>query len=144
MRRNLLLTLLLIPTLLLGCASKESPPEQAATANAHNSRNSLDWPGTYSGVVPCASCPGIETRITLHADGRYDRSTLYLGEGSAAIKDSGSFVWNDAGSKVTIGKGNDMQQYQVGENQLFHLDVSGERIRGELAEQYTLRRLNAQ
>ena len=35
---------------------------------AHNSRNSLDWAGIYEGVLPCADCPGIQTRLTLSRD----------------------------------------------------------------------------
>ena len=25
----------------------------------HNSQNSLDWSGTYKGIIPCADCEGI-------------------------------------------------------------------------------------
>jgi heat shock protein HslJ len=106
--------------------------------DAHNSKNSLDWAGSYSGVVPCASCPGIETRVTLHADGTFDRSMLPIDESPIPNTDSGTFTWNAAGSKVTLGAGNDVQQYQVGENRLFKLDRNGERITGDLAGQYVL------
>ena len=26
-----------------------------------NSQNSLDWEGTYKGIIPCADCEGIKT-----------------------------------------------------------------------------------
>ena len=45
------------------------PPAQAV--DMHNSRNSLDWVGIYEGVLPCADCPGIKTRLTLNYDGSY-------------------------------------------------------------------------
>jgi heat shock protein HslJ len=106
--------------------------------DAHNSRNSLDWTGSYSGVVPCASCPGIQIRVTLHAGGTFDRSLQYIDESPIPTTDSGHFTWNATGSKVTLGAGDDAQQYQVGENRLFHLDHRGERINGELAGRYVL------
>jgi uncharacterized lipoprotein NlpE involved in copper resistance len=40
-------------------------------AEMHNSRISLDWAGTYEGVLPCADCPGTKTRLTLNQDGSY-------------------------------------------------------------------------
>ena len=145
MRCNLLVTLSLTLSLVVGCARDEAPTEQPsadttpqAQADAHNSRNSLDWAGSYSGVVPCASCPGIETRVTLHADGTFNRSMLYIDESLMPSTDSGTFTWNAAGSEVTLNTGNDAQQYKVGENRLFHLDRSGERITGDLADQYVL------
>ncbi len=139
MRCSLLVTLSVALVLFVGCASDEAATEQASTmSDAHNSRNSLDWAGGYSGVVPCASCPGIETRITLHADGTFDRSMHFIDESPIPNTDNGTFTWDTAGSKVTIDEDNHGQQYQVGENRLFHLDRSGERITGDFASQYVL------
>ena len=141
MRRSILVALSLTLSLFVGCASDEAATEQASTmSDAHNSSNSLDWAGSYSGVVPCASCPGIETRITLHAAGTFDRSMLFIDESPIPNTDSGTFTWDVTGSKVTIAEENDalQQQYQVGENRLFHLDRSGDRITGDLANQYVL------
>ena len=56
------------------------------------------------------------------------------------MRDSGRFYWNEAGSVVALGARDDTEQmYQVGENQLFHLDQAGDRISGDLADQYVLR-----
>ena len=44
-----------------------------------NSQNSLDWEGTYRGILPCADCEGIETKITLSANGTYEYKASYLG-----------------------------------------------------------------
>jgi heat shock protein HslJ/uncharacterized lipoprotein NlpE involved in copper resistance len=149
MRYKLFLVLLLPLFFAVGCArddtsteqqaaSSPAPVEASAIADSHNSQNSLDWAGSYSGVVPCASCPGIETRVTLHEDGTFNRSTLYIDEAPIPRTDSGPFTWNAAGSKVTLGEGADAQQYQVGENRLLHLDQNGERITGDLAGRYVL------
>lgn len=123
------LVLLLLSVLAL-CASATNPDP------AHNSRLSLDWSGTYRGVLPCADCEGIETVITLMEEGTYIRSLRYLGREDGYRRDQGGFEWNDAGSGIVLEA--DEQAYQVGENRLFHLDRQGQRIDGPLAERYVL------
>ena len=86
--------------------SPEAPPplssdDAVAIDAAHNSRNALDWPGSYSGVLPCADCEGIQTTVTLNADGTYERTLLYIGKSADPIRQSGQFSWNTAGSAVT-------------------------------------------
>lgn len=140
-----------IMVFMLGACS--SPPSDSQESNtvvessdpvavdaAHNSRNALDWPGSYTGTLPCADCEGIQTTITLRDDGTFDRERLYLGKSSAPLSDSGQFAWNEAGSVVTLAAADGTpQMYQVGENQLFHLDRGGNRITGDLAGRYVLR-----
>ena len=46
--------------------------------DSHTARDSLDWAGSYEGVLPCADCPGIRTRVTLSDNGRYEKQTQYL------------------------------------------------------------------
>ena len=139
-----------IMLLMLGACDSPPPAAQETNANgessapvadaAHNSRNALDWPGTYTGILPCADCEGIETTITLRGDGTFEREQRYLGKPGAPVTDSGQFAWNEAGSIVTLAPdGETLQMYQVGENQLFHLDRAGNRISGDLAPLYILR-----
>ena len=123
---------------LLGCAAGNAP---LSPPQADNSRTSLDWPGVYRGTVPCADCAGIRTRIELRGDGTFARSRVYLGENERPIADQGRFEWDDSGSRITVGTGRNAQQYQVGENALFHLDRRGERIIGDLAAAYRLNKL---
>jgi heat shock protein HslJ/uncharacterized lipoprotein NlpE involved in copper resistance len=146
-------TIAVITTLLFAaCNAAPEPPARTSTAvpdqpgavdTAHSSRNALDWPGTYVGTVPCADCEGIRTTITLRADGSFERELLYLGKSASPVQESGQFSWNDAGSVVTLDAGDGAgQMYQVGENQLFHLDQSGGRITGDLADRYVLGRIS--
>jgi len=139
-RLSLLLTLPLALQL-SACVTAGPEPAAAQPANpdpAHNSRLSLDWDGTYRGVLPCADCPGIETVITLTADGTYLRTVRYLEREDGYRRDQGEFEWNEAGSAITLGGGENSQRYQVGENRLFFLDRQGHRIEGALAENYVL------
>ena len=146
----LLLTVSCAPKETSEATATETTPSTATPAttpapapDGHNSRNAVDWAGTYSGVLPCADCPGIETVITLHSDGTYERSMLYLEEAVAVQRDKGVFTWNTAGSEVTLeSDGEAVVSYQVGENQLFHLDGEGQRISGDLAAYYVLQNLS--
>ena len=79
-----------------GCAPSANSPAVADVA--HNSRNSLDWAGTYRGVLPCADCPGIETTVTLRADGTYSATSRYL-ERDVARTGEGRFSWSNDGGK---------------------------------------------
>ena len=58
---------------LAGCTSAPQAPDPRLPSG-DNSRNSLDWQGTYVGTVPCADCPGIRMRIELKDDGTFARS----------------------------------------------------------------------
>jgi hypothetical protein len=79
--RAFLLPLLVLAVLVVatsGVAAQRAPTKpQAPTKPAvrppagDTSRTSLDWPGTYTGVLPCADCEGIETTITLSVDLTY-------------------------------------------------------------------------
>lgn len=110
-----------------------------AAVDGHNSRNSLDWAGTYSGILPCADCPGIETVVTLSSDGTYQRSMFYLEEAVSPLVDNGSFSWDESGNRIALDIGSDqVEQYQVEENQLSRLDIEGQRITGNLASYYVL------
>ena len=104
-----------------------------------NSYNALDWEGTYVGIVPCADCEGIEKTIGLNKENTYTLSSKYLGKKADPIKTTGTFTWNKQGTKISLsGIENGPSQILVGENKLFLLDMSGNRITGNLAEKYIL------
>ena len=116
---------------------------QSVTINQYNTAIAFDWTGTYSGVLPCADCPGIEISITLKKDGSYISATTYLGKNFDPYIEKGSFSWNDGRNEITLeGIRNGMIRYVVGENTLTQLDKEGKRITGILAEKYVLRKIS--
>lgn len=126
--------------LIVFCTLAACKPATKTTLPAgDSSMNSVDWPGDYYGVLPCADCEGIETQLQLKIDKTYTLRTRYLGKEQAVQVSTGHFTWNTEGSKITLSKQNP-GMYQVGENQLFHLDQSGNRISGNLADNYILRK----
>jgi uncharacterized lipoprotein NlpE involved in copper resistance len=104
-----------------GCMPRADVP----TDGAHNSRNALDWPGTYEGVLPCADCPGIKTRLVLRVDDRFELSTQYLERQVAVQTASGRFSWDSAGSSITLDAAGAGQQFRVGEGRLLQLNRDG-------------------
>ena len=58
--------ILCLLSLNLSCNNQEKAQKENGVENknpADNSRNSVDWNGTYRGIVPCADCEGIKTEV---------------------------------------------------------------------------------
>nr|WP_320192244.1 copper resistance protein NlpE N-terminal domain-containing protein [uncultured Desulfobacter sp.] len=131
----------------LGCAPKAQKAQSNAgtatagqeAADSHSSRDSLDWYGTYNGVLPCADCQGIQTRITLLKDNTFTKIVKYLGKENRARFSQGTVLWDDLGSTITLAESQGKTgRYKVGENILFHLDRNGNMITGDSAQKYQL------
>jgi copper homeostasis protein (lipoprotein) len=134
--------LLVLLTIISACNSNPKPKKNLEV-KPDNSQTSLDWPGVYRGILPCADCEGIETEITLNADLTYMISSIYLGKNNEAFKETGKFKWDEAGVNITLENADSkaVNQYLVGENMLFKLDANGNRIEGELKEKYQLKKV---
>ncbi|MFN3761482.1 MAG: copper resistance protein NlpE [Algoriphagus aquaeductus] len=124
-------------------STSETTETSPALPTGDNSQTSLDWAGTYFNVLPCASCEGIETWVTLNQDGTFQLKTNYLGLNDAREEIfTGTFKWDDTGSMVQLEGliGDAPGKYKVGENQIWHLDRDGNRIEGNLADRYILKK----
>lgn len=148
--RNLVKGLAVTAAILLaaGCDNTakqtvNNAPPQSVTAQAdttHNARTSLDWAGTYQGMLPCADCEAINTTVTLNADGSYQLERVYVGKSVRVFTEQGIFNWSDIGSTVLL-EAEQPVQFFVAENQLFMLDKQGKRIEGDMAARYRLQKL---
>ncbi|MBP6558305.1 MAG: copper resistance protein NlpE N-terminal domain-containing protein [Flavobacterium sp.] len=106
---------------------------------AHNAKNSLDYIGTYKGILPCADCEGMETVVCINENNTYNIKTQYQGKGEKVFEQKGTFSWNQAGNTIVLADvKNGPNQYFVGENNLTQLDMSGKKITGNLAASYVL------
>jgi uncharacterized lipoprotein NlpE involved in copper resistance len=137
--KKLFFSVITITLLVAGLQScKQKPSDADAVDKVHNSQNSLDWQGTYTGVIPCANCEGIKVQITL-SDSTYQASYLYLGhEKGEAIQISGKFSWDSTDGTIILENTDIPPYYKVGENRLIQLDMEGNPITGELADMYVL------
>lgn len=95
-----------------------SEPMTSKVPDLHTSQNSLDWAGVYEGVLPCADCPGIKTRLTLNSDGTYERVMQYMERQGAGQTVRGRFIWQASGNAITLDEHGGGQQYSVGEGRL--------------------------
>jgi copper homeostasis protein (lipoprotein) len=135
--QNLILILFMVFVGLVSCKSNKKAQTSEVKPTADNSMTSIDWAGNYQGILPCADCEGIKTQIVLNKDLSYVLETQYLGKDEKIFQAKGTFKWNEEGSKITLDN-TEKQIYQVGENRLFHLDKDGNRITGEIANNYVL------
>ena len=108
-----------------------------------NASTSLDYFGTYYGVLPCADCGGVETTLQLTADKKYVLTTKYLGkENATPAEKKGTYAWNKEGNTVILsGIKNAPSKYFVGENYVMQLDMKGQEIKGDFADKYILQKL---
>src|SRR5215468_12060249 len=122
-----MLVILLAVATVVSTASQQggagAPPTQPA--DMHNSRISLDWAGTYEGVLPCADCPGTKTRLTLNRDDSYRLVTRAQGSHNAEKSVSGVFTWQPSGNAITLDEPGGRQQFSVGEGRLILLRPEG-------------------
>ena len=115
--------------------------KDSTKSDSHNSQNSLDFIGVYRGILPCADCRGIITTIELKENATYSLKTSYQGKSLKVFEENGRFTWNDKGNKIVFNDvKNAPNQYFVGENTLTQLDMSGQKITGELAADYILKK----
>ncbi|WP_333877023.1 copper resistance protein NlpE N-terminal domain-containing protein [Flavobacterium sp.] len=111
----------------------------SVAVNAHHAKSSLDYIGTYKGILPCADCEGMETIICINENETYNVKTRYLGKGEKVFEQKGRFSWNAKGNTIILQDiKSGPNQYFVGENTLTQLDMDGKKITGALASNYIL------
>lgn len=109
-------------------------------ADEHNAKNSLDYKGTYTGKIPSASGEGIIVTITVD-DSTYVKKSEYVNKKDATFEEKGKYAWNDKGNTIILDGIKDApNKYFVGENTLTQLDMEGNKITGETADLYILKK----
>ncbi len=126
----------------IGCSTNTLGNNQDMMINdSHTSEMSLDWDGVYKGILPCASCPGISTTITLNLDKTFEKVDVYLEEENATFREKGIFVFTKDGDKIVLHhKNGSKSMYAVGENRLIMLDKDGKKSDSPFAEKYELKK----
>lgn len=103
---------------------------------------SIEWSGTYRGILPCADCEGMITELTLNKNKTYDLITRIKGKETTSAKAiSGNLSLNKAGTIITLGgikKDEQPAQYTVEGNKVIQLDITGNPVAAELADKFTL------
>ena len=106
----------------------------------HNAQTSLDWAGEYIGLLPCADCSGIQTKLVLNQDNTYELTEQYQDKGDdKAFKSQGIFSFDTSGSIITLDQNAENRKFFVGENFIEAREFeTGAKIDGQLADHYQL------
>ncbi len=142
MTKKIILMSLIVLTF-ISCNKKvvDAQSKTEVVTDSHSSKTAVDIIGVYSGVLPCADCEGIETILTIKDETNYLLTTKYLNKQTQAIERKGTYTWNDKGNTITLSGNKDMpNQFFVGENQVTQLDLKGNKITGNLANNYILKK----
>lgn len=119
--------------------AQASDSDLAAKAGAIDMKQ---FPGTFSGTLPCASCPGIDTRLELLADGPFKLTETYQGEAGAPVVTEGSWTVEDGGKRVLLDPNSKSEQdrsYEIVSNDEVRLSgQDGKPVNSQL--NYSLKR----
>jgi uncharacterized lipoprotein NlpE involved in copper resistance len=136
MKRVLFIPIIItLAFLVCAYASDREPPAMSASAvedMADNSRNSLDWEGVYTGIIPEDGGPGIKVSITLHYDLTYAAQYQYIGRHDQDVAVSGTFAWDEGGRSIILDMDGVSFRYLVGENMLIQMGMTEEPIAAKL------------
>ncbi|MEA1873833.1 MAG: copper resistance protein NlpE N-terminal domain-containing protein [Bacteroidota bacterium] len=139
--KNQLIIIAAVFVLFVACKTeKETEKIKSATANEVSM---ADIAGTYHGVLPCASCAGIDTEIQLSKDGLYQIYQAYIDE-DKEFATHGTYEYNQKYNVIQLlGENEDPKyhQYAFKNDRIVKLNERGKPIKGELAEMYELRKV---
>lgn len=93
--------------------------------------------GIYSGNLPCVDCEFISTLLELNQDKSYTLRSIYEGKSDDQFVIEGK--WSIEKNKLNL-QGLDFQ-YKINADHLTQLDLSGNEIKGYLADKYQLLRV---
>lgn len=100
----------------------------------------------FAGVLPCADCGGIETEISLTSDHKYTVHTIYQGRkskgpGSNEFSEEGSWMQHGSDTIHLQGRKEGPSMFIRTDSSLIQLDMKGQRITGQLAARYELKKI---
>lgn len=119
----------------------EEQKAEATPTAGDSTQNSVDWEGTYTGVIPCASCEGISMALTLNADNTYNLEEEYLGKQEEPLSSVGKFTWQADGSTIALQGQDENRKFFVGESFVEMLWGNGKPSEGE--SEYVLTKVGA-
>ncbi len=90
-----------------------------------------NWPGYYSDTLPCADCPGIETRLWVRRDSTFVLQQFYLDRDTVPWGTIGQ--WHVVNGLLTVGYTGDKPEfYRYTEEGLLTVDEMGQAFETEL------------
>ena len=125
MMKKLPLILALTALSLTACDKPKTDTAKPA-ASATQASAAPAFVGTYKGVLPCASCAGIETTLELAADGHYTLTTLFLEVPDAKPETvTGRYSQSDDKTLIRLDDNGGGYTYFIGDHLLEMRDADG-------------------
>lgn len=123
---------------LVSCNSAKTSNE-SVMPDMHTSQNSLDWSGTYSGSLPCASCDGMETELNLTSENTYVLTQSQFNKEGEAKVTEGKISWKDNNLVLeNMPKEFASNVFKVEEGKVRMLDNKGNIVTGNSENEYIL------
>lgn len=116
-------------------------PTDSIAVDHHNAQTSLDFEGTYEGVLPCIKldCKEIELKLQLMPDGLFVYSTKRLGIDKEELMTSGTYHFEADGNTIVLDQiANVPNAFFIAEGKIYQLDKDQKKIEGPNAEKYIL------
>ena len=118
--------------------------QPAASAASTAAQPATQWSGRYYGMLPCASCEGIETILILKEDGSYQLTETYKQRQPFTEETAGRFTWRKPQEVFQLDKAGGERLYQISNGQIWALDADGKQVEGDLANLYILKQTASQ
>ena len=101
--------------------------------------------GTFSGTLPCADCPGIDTKVTLVADGSYKLHEAHQGKPVNGFDSDGTWTVEENGTRIRLDPNSKSERDRLfavtSKDQIDGLDLEGKAPENKLS--YALKREDA-
>ena len=136
--KHVFLKIVFVPSLFLGV-----PYNNYAQSNKVLDSRVLNAAGTYYGILPCADCPGIATRLVLKKANQYVLITQYLQSDTKIDTTKGLFKWVGDVIELAGIKGY-FSKFKIEKNKAIALDDKGKQVKGSLAKFMILSKIGDQ
>jgi len=93
---------------------------------------------TYSGIIPCADCAGIEYTIDFNEDFSYKSQSVYQGKSNELFESSGNYRIQN-GVIQLINEDEGIKYFKKRGNHLLILDRNQKEVTGKLSDAYVLK-----
>lgn len=131
------LPFILFAFVLFQISCKNQSKEQATNERL----STKNFSGTFTGVIPCADCPGIKLTVSFNPDSSFSEIMIYQ-ERNSSFKDTGQWSRDDKMLKVDYKNEHSSPRYFLirSDSEIVWLDANKKEIEGPLKEHYILKR----
>ena len=123
-------------------AAPASPAADARPSAQGAPFDAKAFAGMFTGTLPCADCPGIDTRLVLAADGTYTITESYQERSAPEIKGDGTWTVEENNQRLRLDPNrksdNDRLFAILSQDEIRQLDLEGKPIESQLP--YNLKR----